>query len=77
MRFAPWSALMMPAGTPESVAQKLRAAARQVANDPQVIQTIQRAGSPIEYLDAPEFQTYWDQDARVMVDAVRKIGKVE
>jgi tripartite-type tricarboxylate transporter receptor subunit TctC len=77
VRFAQWSALMVPAGTPEAVVQKLRAAARQVANDPQVIQTIQRAGSPIEYLDAPEFQTYWDQDARVMVDAVRKIGKVE
>ena len=38
---------------------------------------INRAGSPVEYLDAPEFQTYWDADALVMVEAVRKIGKVE
>jgi hypothetical protein len=48
-----------------------------VAADPQVVQTIQRAGSPIEYLDAPEFQTYWDADAKRMVLAVKKIGKVE
>jgi hypothetical protein len=48
-----------------------------VAVDAQVVATIQRAGSPIEYLDAPEFQTYWDGDAQLMVEAVRRIGKVE
>ena len=75
--FAQWSALFVPAGTPDEVVQKLRAAAAKVAKDPNVIQTINRAGSPIEYLDAPDFQTYWDADAKLMTDAVRKIGKVE
>jgi len=28
-------------------------------------------------LDAPEFQRYWDADARRMTEAVRRIGKVE
>ena len=45
--------------------------------DGQVVQTIGRAGSPIEYLDAPEFQRYWDADAALMTDAVKRIGKVE
>ncbi len=36
-----------------------------------------KAGSPIEYLDAPEFQTYWDADAAEMTKAVRAVGKVE
>ena len=75
--FAQWSALLVPAGTPDDVVQKLRAAARKVAQDPNVIQTINRAGSPIEYQDAPEFQSYWDADAALMTEAVRKIGKVE
>ncbi len=75
--FAQWSALFVPAGVSEDIVQKLRAAARKVARDPAVVATIARAGSPIEYLDAPEFQSYWDSDAKVMVDAVRKIGKVE
>jgi tripartite-type tricarboxylate transporter receptor subunit TctC len=75
--FAQWSALFVPAGTPDDVVQKLRAAAKRAANDPNVTQTIQRAGSPVEYLDAPEFQTYWDADAAVMTEAVRHIGKVE
>ena len=77
VQFAQWSALFVPAGTPDSIVQRLRAAARKVAADPAVVQTISRAGSPIEYLDAPEFQAYWDADAKVMIDAVRGIGKVE
>ena len=75
--FAQWSALFVPAATPDDVVQKLRAAAAKAAKDPNVGSIISRAGSPLEYLDAPEFQSYWDGDARLMVDAVRRIGKVE
>ena len=76
-QFAQWSALFVPAATPDEIVQKLRAAAHKVAADPVVQQTIQRAGSPVDYLDAPAFQSYWDQDAAVMTEAVRRIGKVE
>ena len=75
--FAQWSALFVPAGVSEDVMQKLRAAAARAASDPNVVATINKAGSPIEYLDAPAFQSYWDADAKVMVEAVRRIGKVE
>jgi len=77
VKFAQWSGLFVPAGTPDDVMDKLRAAARKVANDAQVQQVIRSAGSPIEYLDAPEFQSYWDQDAAVMAEVVQRIGKVE
>ncbi len=77
VQFAQWSALFVPAGTPDAIVQRLRAAAKKAAADPQVVATINKAGSPIEYLDAPEFQSYWDTDAKLMTDAVRKIGKVE
>jgi len=77
VKFAQWSGLFVPAGTPDDAVQKLRAAARKVATDAQVQQTIRSAGSPIEYLDAPEFQSYWDRDAAVMADVVQRIGKVE
>ena len=75
--FAQWSALFVPAGTPAPIVAKLREAAKKAAADTQVVATIGRAGSPIEYLDAPEFQRYWDADAALMTEAVRKIGKVE
>jgi tripartite-type tricarboxylate transporter receptor subunit TctC len=77
VKFAQWSALFVPSKTPDDVVQRLRAAAAIVAADPAVRQIIQKAGSPIEYLDAPEFQAYWDLDAGVMTEAVQKIGKVE
>jgi tripartite-type tricarboxylate transporter receptor subunit TctC len=77
VQFAQWSALFVPAGTPDAIVQKLRAAAKKVATDPAVVQTINRAGSPIEYLDAPEFQAYWEADAKLMTEAVRRIGRVE
>ncbi len=77
VRFAQWSALFVPSSTPQNVVQRLRTAAARVAADPAVRQTVGKAGSPIEYLDAPEFQTYWDKDAATMTQAVRRIGKLE
>ena len=77
VRFAQWSALFVPTGTPDDVIRKLRAASAKVAADPNVRQIIGKAGSPIEYLDAPEFQAYWDTDAAEMTKAVRAVGKVE
>lgn len=77
VHFAQWSGLFVPAKTPDEVVQRLRYAAAKVANDAAVRQIVSKAGSPIEYLDAPEFQTYWDTDASAMVQAVRQIGKLE
>ena len=77
VQFAQWSALFVPAKTPDEIVQRLRGAAAKVAADPAVVQTISKAGSPIEYLDAPAFQLYWDADAKVMTQAVRKIGKLD
>jgi tripartite-type tricarboxylate transporter receptor subunit TctC len=77
VKFAQWSGLFVPAGVNAEVLQRLRTAARAAAADPQVQQVIRTAGSPVEYLDAPEFQNYWDADAALMSAAVRRIGKVE
>ena len=77
VRFAQWSALFVPAGTPDEIVQQAPRRAARAAADPTVRQVIAKAGSPIEYLDAPEFQTYWDADAAEMTKAVRAVGKVE
>ena len=44
--FAQWSALFVPAGTPDDIVQKLRAAARKAANDPQVVPDHQPGRQP-------------------------------
>jgi tripartite-type tricarboxylate transporter receptor subunit TctC len=75
--YAQWSGLFVPAGTPEPVVQRLREAAKAAANDPRVKDVLLTAGSPVQYLDAPEFQRYVDADAAKMADVVKRIGKVE
>ena len=77
VEFAQWSGLFVPASTPDAIVATLREAARAAANDPAVRATISGAGSPVLYLDTPEFQTYIASDATKMKDAVKKIGKVQ
>jgi tripartite-type tricarboxylate transporter receptor subunit TctC len=75
--YAQWSGLFVPAGTPDAVVQRLRAAARAAANDPKVKEVILGAGSPVLYMDTPEFTSYVQQDAKKMAGVVKKIGKVQ
>jgi tripartite-type tricarboxylate transporter receptor subunit TctC len=75
--YAQWSGLFVPAGTPEPVVQRLRAAARAAANDAKVKDVILNAGSPILYQDTPDFEKYVQGDVRRMADVVKKIGKVQ
>jgi tripartite-type tricarboxylate transporter receptor subunit TctC len=77
VEYAQWSGLFVPADTPVPVVQRLREAARAAANDPRVKEVLLTAGSPVLYLDAPEFQRYVDADAAKMADVVKRIGKVE
>ena len=75
--YAQWSGLFIPSGTPEPIAQRLRAAAKVAAQDTKVRDIIQNTGSPVVYLDSPEFEKYVQADAKRMTDVVKKIGKVE
>ena len=75
--YAQWSGLFIPSGTPEPIAQRLRAAAKMAAQDAKVRDVIQNTGSPVVYLDSPEFEKYVQADAKRMTDVVKKIGKVE
>jgi tripartite-type tricarboxylate transporter receptor subunit TctC len=75
--YAQWSGLFIPAGVPEPVAQRLRAAARVAAQDPKVREVILNAGSPILYQDSPDFEKYVQADARRMAEVVKKIGKLQ
>jgi hypothetical protein len=33
--------------------------------------------TPIAYLDAPEFQKFWEKDAKMLAAAIKRMGKVE
>lgn len=75
--YAQWAGLFVPADTPEPVVARLREAARVAGNDPKVREVLLKAGSPVLYQDAPDFQRYVDADAQKMAEVVKKIGKLE
>src|SRR3546814_12345998 len=60
--FVQWSGIFVPAQVPAEVIETLRASTKRIANDPDIQAKVLGAGSPIEYMDAPEFQKYWDAD---------------
>jgi tripartite-type tricarboxylate transporter receptor subunit TctC len=75
--FSQWTGLFVPVGTPEPVIAKLREAARAAVNDATFQQSLAKVETPIQYLDQPQFRTFWDADAKKLAEVVRKIGKVE
>jgi tripartite-type tricarboxylate transporter receptor subunit TctC len=75
--YAQWSGLFIPAGVPEPIAQRLRAAARAAALDARVKEVISNAGSPVQYQDSPDFEKYVQLDATRMSAVVKRIEKVE
>ena len=76
-QFSQWTGLFVPAGTPEPVIAKLRAAARAAIDDPVFKGALAKVETPVQYLDQPQFRSFWDTDARKLADVVKKIGKVE
>jgi len=75
--FFQWSALFAPAGTPAPVLAKLREAARAVTSDQAFVNALAAVETPVQYLDAPEMQRFWEADARKLGEAVRRVGKLE
>lgn len=72
-----WSGVFAPAGLPETVLAKLRADMKPAINDNAVKNALQAAGSPIAYMDAPEFTKFFEADAKRLEAVVRKIGRVD
>jgi tripartite-type tricarboxylate transporter receptor subunit TctC len=76
-QFSQWTGLFVPAGTPEPVIARLREAAKAAVNDDTFRSALARVETPVQYLDQPQFRSFWEADARKLADVVKKIGKVE
>jgi tripartite-type tricarboxylate transporter receptor subunit TctC len=77
VQFSQWAGLFVPAGTAEPIVTRLREASRAAVNDESMRNVFARIETPIQYLDAPEFAKFWEADAKVMADVVKRIGKLE
>lgn len=76
LEFYLWVGLFAPKGTPAPIVTYLRNAVDKAAHSEQFKAALTNLGQELEYLDQPEFQKFWDADAKRIEDAVNLIGRV-
>jgi tripartite-type tricarboxylate transporter receptor subunit TctC len=69
-----WRGLAVPKGTPAAVIDVLRTAARKVAEDPAMRETLEKLNLGFAYLDAPEFGQAMQRDHEYFKQLVQKLG---
>ncbi len=72
-----WTGVFAPAATPGPIVAKLRDVVREAATSAEFKAAMEKVSTPVSYLDAREFQKYWERDAARLKVALEKIGKVE
>jgi len=77
VEFYIWAGLFAQSALPAPIMVRLRAAMALAVNSPEVVNPLQTAGSPVAYMDAPEFSKFVAEDSARLIAAVQKIGKVE
>ena len=77
IEFYIWAGLFAPRGTPAPVMRTIRDSVKQTVNTAEFKSAMEKIETPIAYLDAPEFQKFWQKDAKMLADAIKRIGKIE
>ena len=77
IEFYIWAGLFAPRGTPPAVMKTIRESVKQAVNSGEFKTAMEKLETPIAYLDALEFQKFWDKDAKMLADAIKRIGKIE
>jgi tripartite-type tricarboxylate transporter receptor subunit TctC len=72
-----WSGVFAPGSTPTPIVDRLRNAVREAATSAEFKGAMEKVQTPVNYLDAPAFRTYWEKDAARLKVALEKIGKIE
>lgn len=72
-----WAGMFAPRGTPEPILKKLRETVRKAVDEPDFKAALAKMETPIAYKDAPEFQKFWEKDAKMLADAIKRVGKIE
>ena len=77
IEFYIWAGLFAPRGTSPAVMKTIRESVKQAMDTAEFKAAMEKLQTPIAYLDAPEFQKFWDKDAKMLADAIKRIGKIE
>jgi tripartite-type tricarboxylate transporter receptor subunit TctC len=77
VEFYIWAGLFAQSALPAPIMMRLREAMARAVKMPEVTRPLETAGSPVAYLDAPEFSKFIAEDSARLIAAVKEIGKVE
>ena len=77
VEFYIWAGLFAQTAVPEPIMTRLREAMREAVQSPEVKKTFEAGGSPVAYMDAPEFAKFVEVDSARLIAAVKTIGKVQ
>ncbi len=77
VEFYVWTGLFAPTGLPTEIMARLRSAMREAMKDPAFVQSMTGLNTPIDYLDTPEFQAFFERDGKRLAEVVRRMGKLE
>ncbi len=75
--FVFWSGLFAPAGVPPATVKTLRAAIAKAVEGSELKSQMEKMGSPLAYMDAPEFSAFFASDAKRIAAAIKRIGRIE
>lgn len=72
-----WAGLFAPKGVPAPALKIIQDVVRRAVQEPELRTAMEKVQTPIAYLEGDEFKKWWDQDAQMLAEAVRRIGKVQ
>jgi tripartite-type tricarboxylate transporter receptor subunit TctC len=72
-----WAGLFAPRGVPAPVLKIIQEATRRAAQEPEFRTAMEKVQTPVAYLEGDEFKKWWDRDATMLAEAVRRIGRIE
>lgn len=70
-----WAGLFAPKAVPAGIIKIVGDAVRQAVQEPEFKTAMAKVETPIAYLEGEAFKSWWDRDARILAEAVRRIGK--
>jgi tripartite-type tricarboxylate transporter receptor subunit TctC len=69
-----WQAMVVPAGTPKPIVDKLQAAIAKVAADPEVIERFKIQGVEIKSSTPAELKTFYDKEEKIWTTLIKEQG---
>ncbi len=77
VEFSLWSGFFAPQAVPPAALKVLREATRKAVENADFKSAMKKMEITIRYLDADEFQKYWDKEAAVLAKGIQRMGRLQ